>query len=127
MLTKPCLSTQNGAKYHPWLAYASSKTANSLFTVELAKKLQPEGITAFALQPGMPDTNLASHLPQEGPASFKEAHRINTERFGGVEQDFSGDQKTVPQACSTLLAAAFDPNLKGKSPNHVHSIAFLEG
>lgn len=114
--------TQNGAKYHPWLAYASSKTANSLFTVSLATKLRSKGIKAFVLQPGMPSTNLASHLTQEGPASIAEAVRINTERFGGVEQDMSGDVKTLPESCSTLLAAAFDPSLGGTMNSRIRTV-----
>lgn len=38
--------------YSAWAAYFQSKTANVLFTVELAKRWSPEAITANALHPG---------------------------------------------------------------------------
>ncbi len=52
--------------YDPWLAYGQSKTANSLFAVELDARGQKEGIRAFSLHPGgIVDTGLGKHAVKE--------------------------------------------------------------
>lgn len=43
--------------YSPSKAYAASKLANILFTVELDRRLSPQGVTARALHPGVVATN----------------------------------------------------------------------
>jgi NAD(P)-dependent dehydrogenase (short-subunit alcohol dehydrogenase family) len=43
--------------YSPSNAYATSKLANILFTVELDRRLSPNGVTARALHPGVVATN----------------------------------------------------------------------
>lgn len=43
--------------YSPSKAYAASKLANILFTIELNERLGPEGVTARALHPGVVATN----------------------------------------------------------------------
>jgi NAD(P)-dependent dehydrogenase (short-subunit alcohol dehydrogenase family) len=53
---------ENGKAYDPWLAYGQSKTANILFTAELAEKLKRRGILSFAVHPGTIMTNLASEI-----------------------------------------------------------------
>lgn len=140
LLTLYC--PKDGKTYHPWLAYAVSKSSQSLFSVALAKRLQGTGIATFALQPGseyqihsrvqgqlkinpkikpeltilrntVPSSGIGRNLQQEGPASFKAAIEINTARFGGVDQDLSGDDKTLESASSTILAAGLDPELEG--------------
>jgi NAD(P)-dependent dehydrogenase (short-subunit alcohol dehydrogenase family) len=53
-----------------WLAYAQSKTANVLFTVEAARRWAPDHITVNALNPGrISETGLGRHLTAP-PASF---------------------------------------------------------
>ena len=49
------LQMTNG--YSPSNAYAASKLANILFTVELDRRLGPNGVTARALHPGVVATN----------------------------------------------------------------------
>jgi NAD(P)-dependent dehydrogenase (short-subunit alcohol dehydrogenase family) len=44
-------------------AYARSKLANVLFTVELARRLAGTGVTANCLHPGVVATNIWSHAP----------------------------------------------------------------
>lgn len=39
-------------EYHKYKAYTQSKTANHLFTVELAKRYKDAGILAFSAHPG---------------------------------------------------------------------------
>ena len=49
----------NHRPYEKWGAYGQSKTANSLFAVELDRRGQPFGIRAFAVHPGrIPATDL---------------------------------------------------------------------
>jgi len=44
--------------YNPLQAYAQSKLANILFTHELARRMQGDGVLANAVHPGVVDTNL---------------------------------------------------------------------
>ena len=48
--------------YEKWEAYGQSKTANSLFAIELNRRLEPKGINAYAVHPGGIMTNLGAHL-----------------------------------------------------------------
>jgi len=45
-------------KYHGFQAYADSKLALLLFTLELSEQLEHEGITANSADPGIVDTNM---------------------------------------------------------------------
>ncbi|CAG2116662.1 unnamed protein product [Medioppia subpectinata] len=47
--------------YDPFKAYAQSKLCNVLFTRELAKRLPGSNINAYALHPGIIDTEIARH------------------------------------------------------------------
>ncbi|OHV40182.1 oxidoreductase [Parafrankia soli] len=62
-------------EYNGGLAYAQSKTANVLFTVELNRRWAEDGVTANALHPGQIHTKLQRHvealdLPEEIKASM---------------------------------------------------------
>ncbi|MEZ5219391.1 MAG: hypothetical protein R2715_23030 [Ilumatobacteraceae bacterium] len=48
---------QMTSSYSPSKAYAASKLANILFTVELDRRLNPDGVTARVLHPGVVATN----------------------------------------------------------------------
>ncbi|KAM9839678.1 retinol dehydrogenase 12-like [Aulostomus maculatus] len=53
----------NGEKnYHPVRAYAQSKLANVLFTRELAKRTEVLGVMAYAVDPGIVNTEIARHI-----------------------------------------------------------------
>ncbi|MFG2556186.1 oxidoreductase [Streptomyces sp. NPDC048581] len=53
-------------RYRRWIAYARSKTANLLFTHELARRLAARGseVVAAAAHPGYADTNLQTEGPR---------------------------------------------------------------
>lgn len=53
-------------RYRRWIAYARSKTANLLFTHELARRLAAQGaeVVAAAAHPGYADTNLQTAGPR---------------------------------------------------------------
>lgn len=48
--------------YDPADAYAQSKLANLLFTLELSKRLQGSKVTVNALHPGLVDTEIIRHM-----------------------------------------------------------------
>jgi NAD(P)-dependent dehydrogenase (short-subunit alcohol dehydrogenase family) len=47
--------------FQPAFAYGRAKLANILFTRELARRAEPEGIVAQAMHPGLVASNFASH------------------------------------------------------------------
>jgi NAD(P)-dependent dehydrogenase (short-subunit alcohol dehydrogenase family) len=47
-------------RYKPFRAYAQSKLANILFTIELARRLEGTGVTANCLHPGFVATNFTT-------------------------------------------------------------------
>jgi retinol dehydrogenase-13 len=49
-------------KYDPAAAYAQSKLANILFTMELAKKLKDTKVTVNAVHPGIVSTEIIRHM-----------------------------------------------------------------
>lgn len=53
---------QDGKAYHKWRAYGQSKTANILFSVELAQRLGSKGLKSFSVHPGGIATNLARYM-----------------------------------------------------------------
>lgn len=53
---------QDGKAYHKWRAYGQSKTANILFSVELAQRLGSKGLKSFSVHPGGIATNLGRYM-----------------------------------------------------------------
>jgi len=87
-------------KYNSNIAYANSKGANILFTVQLQKLLKGADVDVFAVHPG----GAATELHQDMGAFHY--HFINFLMF------IAG--KTLEQACQTSLFAAVSPSLQGK-------------
>ena len=54
--------------YNAWVAYGQSKTANILFTVELERRYAASGVHAFAVHPGVVDTDLFRYLGEADAA-----------------------------------------------------------
>ena len=92
--------------YNKWVAYGQSKTANSLFAVELDARLKDDGVRAFAVHPGGIVTPLQRHLDQEemialgwlGPDG--ELSEMAKQMFKTPEQ---GASTTVWAATSAML------------------------
>jgi len=105
----------DGKTYQPWLAYSGSKAANILYATYLASHLK--NVEVFALQPGQPQSNLMAHLSADqqtsGPTSWAEAGKLL--QAAGVNYDNEADEKTLEEASSTSLCAAFSLEWKGKS------------
>jgi NAD(P)-dependent dehydrogenase (short-subunit alcohol dehydrogenase family) len=84
--------------YDPQIAYAQSKTANSLFAVEATTRWASDGIVANAVNPGGIATGLQRHFtPQQ-------RHSLDAAAAAGV---FT--YKTVPQGAATTIVAATAP------------------
>lgn len=113
----------NGKDYDGWSAYGQSKTANILFSVELAKRLGGRGIFAFSVHPGgIWDTGLAIHLDNN---DFEDIDAIALKNTGipwpGVDKP-----KTMTQGSSSLLAAALDPTFETKNGAFVEDCQLSE-
>lgn len=84
--------------YDKWQAYGQSKTANSLFAVELDRRCKQWGIRSFAVHPGrIADTSLMRHMD---PAEFAAASSASPALMKSVQQ---GAATTVWAATSAQL------------------------
>ena len=74
-------------EYDPWLAYAQSKTANILFTVEFNRRYSKDGIYANCLTPGTVATNLQRNMSHEDKIKMNviDENGKPAERFRSVE------------------------------------------
>jgi NAD(P)-dependent dehydrogenase (short-subunit alcohol dehydrogenase family) len=90
--------------YDKWTAYGQSKTANSLFAVELNRRLGPTDINAYAVHPGGIMTNLQREMSQ---AEFKAMGWVDD--AGKVRDGF----KTAGGGASTAVWCATSPLLEG--------------
>ncbi|NBD24719.1 oxidoreductase [Paenibacillus glycinis] len=94
--------------YDKDLSYGASKTACSLFAVELDKRGEAHGVRAFAVNPGAILTGLTRHLSDEELAAW------------GVRRDENGafiapeGFKTPEQGAATSVWCATSPLLEGK-------------
>lgn len=86
--------------YEPWASYCASKTANSLFTVALDKKLKEKGVRSFAVHPGIIHTELTRHMDPESLAAISKGRNLF--------------RKTVEQGAATSVWGATSPDLKDK-------------
>jgi NAD(P)-dependent dehydrogenase (short-subunit alcohol dehydrogenase family) len=95
--------------YDPVSAYAQSKRANVLFTVELDRRHADQGIRAFAAHPGV--------VIGPGPHSPERAAALRSQGLvdenGNTIIDPEGGKKTVEQGAATLVFGAASPLLDG--------------
>ena len=84
--------------YDPQIAYAQSKTANSLFAVELTRRWRDAGVIANAVNPGGVASGLQRNFTPEQKASLDAAEAAGTFRY-----------KTADQGAATTLVAAVHP------------------
>lgn len=86
--------------YDPQIAYAQSKTANSLFAVELTRQWQDDGIVANTVNPGGIRTGLQRNFSQAQKDSLAAAEAAGAFTW-----------KTPEQGAATTLVAATHPAL----------------
>lgn len=87
--------------YDPWAAYAQSKTANILFTVEGARRWAADGIAVNALNPGRIWGTGLSRYMDAPPASFDPEGTTGT------------SEKTIEQGAATSVLLAASPLVEG--------------
>ncbi len=118
--------------YNKWIAYGQSKTANILFSVELAQRLGSKGLKAFALHPGAIQTNIGRSADNDDFEALRESlmdwpctswrgadmHCADAlDRDMGHRAGFEGFKwKNLARGTATYVVAAFDPKLDGESP-----------
>ncbi|BCW87862.1 hypothetical protein sos41_09940 [Alphaproteobacteria bacterium SO-S41] len=90
--------------YDKWEAYGQAKTANALFAIELNRRLEPKGITAFAVHPGGIMTNLQ-----------RDMSKAEIKAFGWVDDDGNVRDgfKTTAGGAATSIWCATSPLLAG--------------
>jgi NAD(P)-dependent dehydrogenase (short-subunit alcohol dehydrogenase family) len=98
----------NTRAYDKALAYGESKTANSLFAVELDRRGREQGIRAFAVHPGGVLTDLVRYLTDDELKVWG-ITRVN----GDLVAPVSG-YKTPAQGAATTLWCALSPQLENK-------------
>jgi NAD(P)-dependent dehydrogenase (short-subunit alcohol dehydrogenase family) len=84
--------------YDPQIAYAQSKTANSLFAVEASRRWASDGIVANAVNPGGIATGLQRNF------SAKQRESLDAAAAAGLFE-----YKTIEQGAATSLVAAVAP------------------
>ena len=97
----------NERPYDKWAAYGQSKSANSLFAIELDQRGQKHGIRAFAVHPGGILTDLVRYMPE---AELRAAG-IHQENGVITVPEWL---KTVEQGAATTIWCAVSPQLNGK-------------
>ncbi len=87
--------------YDKWLAYGQAKTANALFSVELNRRMQSQGLTSFAVHPGAIVTELGRHLTND-----------DIKKLMSEAKDFGTmSYKSIPQGAATSVWAATSSQL----------------
>ncbi|MBV8455669.1 MAG: SDR family NAD(P)-dependent oxidoreductase, partial [Acetobacteraceae bacterium] len=94
--------------YDKAAAYGQSKSANSLFSVELDRRGQGHGVRAFAVHPGGVLTDLVRYLTDD------ELKAWGITRDGGVLKAPSSGFKSLAQGAATTLWCSLSPQLAGK-------------
>ena len=84
--------------YDPQIAYAQSKTANSLFAVEATRLWASDGIVANAVNPGGVATGLQRNFTAQQKQSLDAAEAAGVFKY-----------KTVQQGAATTMVAAVAP------------------
>jgi NAD(P)-dependent dehydrogenase (short-subunit alcohol dehydrogenase family) len=93
--------------YDRWAAYGQSKSANSLFAVELDRRGREQGVRAFAVHPGGILTDLIRHMTDDELAAY------GFVRAGGALQTPATGYKTVAQGAATSVWCAVSSTLDG--------------
>ena len=110
------INFNDGKEYDEWEGYGQAKCANVLFALSLASKLKAKAIEAFSLHPGnIHSTGLGANLVDpDWPAVMASFEKAGRKPPG---------QKNIEEGCSTILAAALDPTLKGESGAYLDDCA----
>ena len=95
--------------YDKWVSYGQSKTATSLFSIELDRRFKDKNIRSFAVHPGGIFTPLQRHLQQEEMVAMG---WLNAD--GSLSDLAKAGFKSSTQGASTSLWAATSSQLDNK-------------
>ena len=95
--------------YDKWVSYGQSKTATSLFSIELDRRFKDKNIRSFAVHPGGIFTPLQRHLQQEEMVAMG---WLNAD--GSLSDLAKAGFKSPTQGASTSLWAATSRQLDNK-------------
>jgi NAD(P)-dependent dehydrogenase (short-subunit alcohol dehydrogenase family) len=95
--------------YDKWVSYGQSKTATSLFSIELDRRFKDKNIRSFAVHPGGIFTPLQRHLQQEEMVAMG---WLNAD--GSLSELAKAGFKSSTQGASTSLWAATSSQLDNK-------------
>jgi NAD(P)-dependent dehydrogenase (short-subunit alcohol dehydrogenase family) len=102
-------------EYDKYIAYGQAKTATSLFSVELNRRLSPRGVSAFAVHPGLIfGTDLSRYMSKDDLAHIA----------GMLPPDMQ--VKTVEQGAATSVWAAVSSQLDGKGGLYLEDCSIAE-
>jgi NAD(P)-dependent dehydrogenase (short-subunit alcohol dehydrogenase family) len=90
--------------YNALESYGQSKTANIWFTTELARRCAHQGVSSFAVHPGVIKTELTRDMAEEAWEMFRVVETQHAELF-----------KSIQQGAATSCWAATSPELDGKT------------
>jgi NAD(P)-dependent dehydrogenase (short-subunit alcohol dehydrogenase family) len=99
--------------YDKWAAYRQSKSANSLFALELDKRGHKHGIRAFAVHPGDILTDLLRYMTDEELSAYGISRENGITKVTGVTK-FAVPFKNIEQGAATTVWCAVSPQLNGK-------------
>jgi len=99
--------------YDKWVAYGQSKSANSLFAVELDKRGQKDGIRAFAVHPGGILTDLLKYMTDEELSAYGIYRKNGVAKIPDVTK-VPERFKTAEEGAATTIWCAVSPQLNGR-------------
>ncbi|MZQ85966.1 SDR family NAD(P)-dependent oxidoreductase [Paenibacillus sp. 5J-6] len=95
--------------YEKWMAYARSKLASSLFSVEMDKRGKAHGVRAFTVHPGTIITDLARSLSDD---ELRVMGALN-EKGERALPYFNDEFKTIEEGAATIVWCAVNRQLDG--------------
>lgn len=96
--------------YHPWGAYAQSKTANIYMANEIDRRYGSKGLHATSVHPGIIGTGLTVHVPPEAFAEFVK------------NPDIANSIKSVEQGAATTVWAAIAKEWENKGGKYLADV-----
>jgi NAD(P)-dependent dehydrogenase (short-subunit alcohol dehydrogenase family) len=104
------LGFDGGKTYDRWAAYGQSKTANMLFSVELAARLGSKGVVSVSVHPGTVFTNLANNAALDIDEFIPDL-RQKDQALGNPQGWGDINLVDIDSGSGTHVFAAFDPVL----------------
>ncbi|KAF7324880.1 NAD(P)-binding protein [Mycena kentingensis (nom. inval.)] len=119
----PADREENMKVYDGMRAYSQAKAANIFTAREMARRLaegtqEERRVKVFVLSPGAVNTNFVKS--QTARSTLASSGIVSND---GVPDKLKLQWKTIPQGASTLMVAAFDPNLNDESGGYLRDSA----